>query len=98
MLFENNCLSLILTTTLSLFRKKRFEINFYVQQNASKFAIFIEKENPHYFFLFFILSNFEFYLMNALVYVDSEQWYKNSADFLQSDSSILLDKVFILST
>ena len=25
-----------------LFRKKRFEINFFVQQNASKFAIFIE--------------------------------------------------------
>ena len=30
----------------TLFRKKRFEINFFVQKNASKFAIFIEKENP----------------------------------------------------
>ena len=36
----------------SLFRKKRFEINFFVQQKASKFAIFIEKENPHSFFHF----------------------------------------------
>ena len=27
----------------SLFRKKRFEINFFVQQNASKFAIFYTK-------------------------------------------------------
>ena len=26
----------------SLFRKKRFEINFFVQRHASKFAIFIE--------------------------------------------------------
>ena len=32
--------------------KKRFEINFFVQENASKFAIFIEKENPHSFFHF----------------------------------------------
>ena len=38
--------------TYSLFRKKRFEINFFVWQNASKFAIFIEKENPHTFFRF----------------------------------------------
>ena len=36
----------------SLFRKKRFEINFFVRQNASKFAIFIEKENPNSFFVF----------------------------------------------
>ena len=35
-----------------LFRKKRFEINFFVRQNASKFAIFIEKENPPSFFRF----------------------------------------------
>ena len=52
MLFENNCLSLILTTTLSLFRKKRFEINFCFWWNASKFAIFIEKENPCSLFRF----------------------------------------------
>ena len=37
-----------------LFRKKRIEINFFVQQNTSKFAIFIEKENPCSFFSFFI--------------------------------------------
>ena len=36
----------------SLFRKKRFEINFFVQQKASKFAIFIEKENSRSFFVF----------------------------------------------
>ena len=36
----------------ALFRKKRFEINFFVRQNASKFAIFIEKENPRSFFRF----------------------------------------------
>ena len=36
----------------TLFRKKRFEINFFVRQNASKFAIFIEKENPCSFFRF----------------------------------------------
>ena len=41
--------------------------------NTSKFAIFIEKENPHSFFLFLISSNFEFYLINALVYVDIDQ-------------------------
>ena len=29
----------LLTLTLTLFRKKRFEINFFVQRNASKFAI-----------------------------------------------------------
>ena len=37
---------------MALLRKKRFEINFFVQQNASKFAIFIEKENPCSFFHF----------------------------------------------
>ena len=37
-------------TTSTLFRKKRFEINFFVRQNVSKFAIFIEKENPRSFF------------------------------------------------
>ena len=34
----------------TLFRKKRFEINFFVRQNASNFAILIEKENPPSFF------------------------------------------------
>ena len=55
-----------------LFRKKSFGVNFFVWGNAS-FAIFIEKENPCPFFSSFISSNFEFYLMNALVYVDIEQ-------------------------
>ena len=41
-----------ITYTLSLFRKKRFEINFFVRRNASKFAIFIEKKNPCSFFRF----------------------------------------------
>ena len=36
----------------TLFRKKRFEINFFVQQITSKFAIIIEKENPSSFFCF----------------------------------------------
>ena len=57
----------------TLFRKKRFEINFLFRQNPSKFAIFIDKENPSSFFLFFIASNFEFYLMNTLVYVNIDQ-------------------------
>ena len=49
--------------------KKRFEINFFVRQNASNFAIFIEKETPRSFFLFSISSNFEFYLMNAGAFI-----------------------------
>ena len=42
----------LIVIALTLFRKKRFEINFFVWQNASKFAIFIEKENPSSFFRF----------------------------------------------
>ena len=42
-------------------------------QNPSNFSIFIVKENPHSFFSFFILCNFEFYPMNVLVYVDIDQ-------------------------
>ena len=38
--------------SLPLFRKKKFQINFFVWQNASKYAIFIEKENPSSFFRF----------------------------------------------
>ena len=37
---------------MPLFRKKRFEINLFVQRNASKFVILIEKENPRSFFCF----------------------------------------------
>ena len=36
----------------TLFRKKRFEINFFVRRNASKFAIFIEKKTHIVFFIF----------------------------------------------
>ena len=54
-------------TSTTLLRKKRFELNFLIRRDASKVAIFIEKENPC------ILSNFEFYLINALVYVDINQ-------------------------
>ena len=46
----------------SLFRKKRFEINFFVQRNASKFAIFIEKENPCSFFRFSFRATLSFTL------------------------------------
>ena len=46
----------------SLFRKKRFEINFFVQQKASKFAIFIEKENPRNFFHFSFRATLTFTL------------------------------------
>ena len=39
---------------LALFRKKRFEINFLFLRNASKFAIFIEKENQSSSFFSFL--------------------------------------------
>ena len=45
---------------MALLRKKRFEINFFVQQNASKFAIFIEKENPLSFFRFSFRATLSF--------------------------------------
>ena len=51
-----------LSSTLELFRKKRFETNF-----LKICHIFYS------FFSFFISSNFEFYLMNALVYVNIDQ-------------------------
>ena len=57
-------------SVLITLQKKMFELNFLFRQNASEFAIFIEKENAC---SFFILSNFEFYLINALVYVDIDQ-------------------------
>ena len=46
----------------SLFKKKRFEINFFVQQNASKFPIFIEKENPGSFVRFSFRATLSFTL------------------------------------
>ena len=45
--------------------------------HASKFTLFIEKEYPHSFFFFFISGNFEFYLINALFYVDKDQGIHN---------------------
>ena len=47
---------------VTLFRKKRFEINFFVQRNASKFAIFIEKGNPLSFFRFSFRATLSFSL------------------------------------
>ena len=58
---------------VALFRKKRFLVNLKTERNASKFAMFMEKESPCSFFSFFIYSNFHFPLMNALVYVDIDQ-------------------------
>ena len=48
--------------TSPLFRKKRFEINFFVRRNASKVAIFIEKENPCSFFCFSFRATLSFTL------------------------------------
>ena len=36
----------------TLFRKKRFLLNLKTERNASKFAMFMEKENPRSFFVF----------------------------------------------
>ena len=36
----------------TLFRNKRFLVNLKTKRNASKFAIFMEKENPCSFFIF----------------------------------------------
>ena len=43
------------------------------KRNASKFAIFLEYENPRSFFLFHFMQPYFFPLMNALVYVDINQ-------------------------
>ena len=57
--------------TVALFRKKRLELNFLFWRNASKFVKFIDKENPR---SFFILSNFEFYLMNECPGLCQQNW------------------------
>ena len=46
--------------------KKRFLLDEMFHQNASKFAIFLEYENPHSFFSF--CATLCFSLINALVY------------------------------
>ena len=48
---------------ITLFRNKRFLINLILERNASKFARFMEKENPCSFFSFFA----------GLAYVDIDQ-------------------------
>ena len=54
---ENHCIKekkLATTKANTLFRKNRFALNFLTQRNASKFAMFMEKENPSSFFHFCI--------------------------------------------
>ena len=53
-------------------KKRGFALNFLTPQNASKFAMFIEKENPctYLVFCFSFGALLHFYFMNALVYVD----------------------------
>ena len=58
---------------MSLFRNKEFLVNLKTERNASKFAMFMEKENPCSFFRFSFRATFIFPLMNALVYVDIDQ-------------------------
>ena len=45
----------------ALFRKKRFLVNLKTERNASKFAMFVEKENPHSFFFVFHLEQLSFF-------------------------------------
>ena len=45
-------------------------LNIMLKRNASKFAIFLEYENPHRFFVFNFVLLYFFPLMDALVYVD----------------------------
>ena len=44
----------------SLFQKKRFLVNLKTERNASKFAMFMEKENPRSFFSFSFRAAFIF--------------------------------------
>ena len=44
------------------FKKERFALNFLTPQNASKFAIFMEKENPCSFFRFLFRATLSFTL------------------------------------
>ena len=57
----------------SLFRNKEFLVNLKTERNASKFAMFMEKENTRIFFRFSFRATFIFPFMNALVYVDMDQ-------------------------
>ena len=55
----------------SLFRKKRFRSTFCSGKTHQNLP-YLQKKKTHVDF-FFIFSNFEFYLMNSLVYVDIDQ-------------------------
>ena len=57
----------------SLFRNKRFILDEMTYRNDSKFAIFLEYENPLTHIVFFYFAYFIFPLMNALGYVDIDQ-------------------------
>ena len=83
------CLVSELDVGSTLLRNKRFLVNLILQRNASKFAMFMEKENPCSFFSFFIQSNFHFPLMNALVYVEG---LKNFFIFLYALFSLIKKK------
>ena len=48
------------TRACSLFRNKGFLVNLKTQRNASKFAMFMEKENPRSFFRFSFRATFIF--------------------------------------
>ena len=61
--------------TYSDLENKLFDLKFKSRRNTSKFAIFIQKENPC-FFPFFISSDFHFYLMNVLVFDNIDQLLK----------------------
>ena len=59
-IFLNFVKRIFISISGPLFRKNRFEINFFVQRNASKFAIFIEKENPCSFYRFSFRATLSF--------------------------------------
>ena len=58
---------------MSLFRKKWFMLDEMFLWNTSKFAIFLEYENPSSFFRFSFRATLFFSPMNAQVYVDIDQ-------------------------
>ena len=76
----------------TLFRKKRFEINFFFQRNASKFAIYIEKENPRSFFSFFIQSIFEFWSVGWIHQFAKYYTYALSLYSVKSKTSLFKKK------
>ena len=62
---------MILASTL--FRKKRFLVNLKTKTNASKFAMFMEKENPHSFFCFSFRATLSFTFMNHTIKIEIAQ-------------------------